>query len=82
MKRLKIQYIAFVILLGLFFSCKKDDFTPPAVQTLSVTASSPTSFNVVGSVSKVGSEKVEDYGFVYNNTQEIDENKTKRKYDE
>lgn len=75
MKRLKIQYIAFVILLGLFFSCKKDDFTPPAVQTLSVTASSPTSFNVVGSISKVGSEKVEDYGFVYNNTQEIDENK-------
>jgi len=75
MKGLKIQHIAFTVLFGLLFSCKKDDFTPPAVQTLSVTASSPTSFDVVGSISKVGSEKVEDYGFVYNNTPEIDEKK-------
>lgn len=75
MKGFKIQYIAFVVLLGLLFSCKKDDFTPPAVQTLSVTASSSTSFDVVGSISKVGSEKVEDYGFVYNNSPEIDENR-------
>ncbi len=66
-------HIALFVLLTFFFSCKKEDFTPPAIQTISVVANSPTSFKVVGNISQLGSGKVEDYGFMYNNSPEISE---------
>lgn len=75
MKGIKILCIVFISLFGLFSSCKKDDFTPPAIQTLSVKAQSSTSFEVVGNIAKRGSEGIEDYGFIYNTSQEIGENK-------
>lgn len=75
MKGTKILCIVFILLSGVIFSCKKDDFTPPAVQTLSVTALSSTSFEVVGNIGKTGSEETLEYGFVYNSTQEVGENK-------
>lgn len=73
MKRFKIVCIVFCVVVGFFSACKKDDFTPPAIQTLSVEGSSPKAFKVIGNISKVGSETVEDYGFVYSNSPQLDE---------
>lgn len=73
MKNIFCCCIAF---LTLFFSgCEKDGLTHPELQTLSVTATSPTTITVVGNIVALGSEKIQDYGFVYSHDSYIDENK-------
>jgi hypothetical protein len=49
-------------------SCKKDKTTDPEIQTISVTALSPTKVLFKGNIVSKGSFNVLDYGFVYSTT--------------
>lgn len=62
-------FVIFILLMG----CEKEKFTPPSIQTLSARAETINKITVVGNILEVGSENVEDYGFVYNFSQQIDE---------
>lgn len=59
----KLTFISLFILA--ITSCKKDKFAPPEIQTLSVTANSPSSVSFVGNIISKGNQTIKDYGFVY-----------------
>ncbi|MEJ2880164.1 IPT/TIG domain-containing protein [Pedobacter sp. GR22-6] len=67
--------LSMAVLLAIASSCKKsDDFSGPQVQTVSLTALSPTTVVFTGNLTKVGKPKVIDHGFIYsNNTNTLDE---------
>ena len=61
-----MKKLALFCLLALsMVACKKDKFAPPEVQTLSITANSPTSITFKGNIVSVGNQTIKDYGFIY-----------------
>lgn len=73
MRAKAVSLVALGLVLWLC-GCEKDLLMPPEVQTVSVDAISPTIATFVGNVSKLGSEKIVDYGFFYSFSGQVDEN--------
>lgn len=68
------RLIAFVCSLSIIISsCKKDELIGPEIQTISVTALSPTKVVFTGKVLKTGNSRVIDHGFVYSYQQNVDD---------
>ncbi|RZK92180.1 MAG: hypothetical protein EOO98_04105 [Pedobacter sp.] len=61
MKKLVLLCFLALALAG----CKKDKFSPPEIQTLSVIANSPGSASFTGNILTVGNQSIKDYGFIY-----------------
>lgn len=72
---MKINILLFVLAVASLYGCEKDIFVAPEIQMVSVTALSPTTANFVGNISKLGSEKILDYGFIYNYDGPADEDR-------
>ncbi|WP_461789129.1 IPT/TIG domain-containing protein [Pedobacter sp.] len=71
MKKLALLSALYLLVALTFNSCKKDNFTPPEVQSLSIKANSLSSITFTGNVLNVGNQNTKDYGFIYSTTNSL-----------
>jgi hypothetical protein len=79
MKKLALLSALYLMVALTFNSCKKDNFTPPEIQSLSIKANSLSSITFTGNILNVGNQNTKDYGFIYStsNSQLNETNVTK-----